>query len=660
MPTRPRLLCPPDMTRLTPARLSGLDGLRAVAVLLVVVYHLFPVLPAGFLGVDVFFVISGVLITTLLVREHDEHGRVGLLEFWRRRARRLLPAIGVVVLVCASLAWMVGGDVLVGLGGQLAGAATFAYNWLAVAAGSSYFGGGAFDSSAPELLRNLWSLAVEEQFYLLWPLLLPLVLRLRRGRVIVAVALAAASAVAALLLAGGDVTRVYYGTDTHAFGLLLGVALAFARPSERTRGVPAVVGGLAIAGVAALAVVTPGRGAETFPGLLVAASVLTVVSIAAAVRPGSPLGRILDVAPLRWIGERSFGIYLWHWPLVVLLTVATTRTSPDVAVPVEVALATLAFTVVAAELSYRFLEQPVRRRGFRATLRGVGRAFRGGPIRRLGATTAVAAGILVVVGTTAAVADAPRMASSEAVVSDGQAALAAGAGTSDHATLPGAALPSGDPLLRPECPSAHLADEDGICTPPDGRPAPPAPARVPGARVTAVGDSVMLASAGGLLDRMPGVDIDAKVSRSMSTGVRIIDDLAARGELRDYVVVGLGTNGSISSDELARLEKDVGPRRTLILVTAHAPRDWIPGVNDELETFAHQTPGVAIADWSAAISRHEDLLAGDGIHPGATGGTLYADTVADAIDSVENSRAELQYRLKLAQWAVRDTFPAPR
>ncbi|MDT0185766.1 acyltransferase family protein [Microbacterium sp. ARD31] len=647
------------MTRPSSARLPGLDGLRAVAVLLVVVYHLFPALPAGFLGVDVFFVISGFLITTLLLREHDEHGRIGLVDFWRRRARRLLPAIGVVVLVTASLAWMVGGDILVGLGGQLLGATTFSYNWVAVANGSSYFGGG-LDSSAPELLRNLWSLAVEEQFYLLWPLLLPLVLRLRRGRVPVAVGLAAASVVAAVLLAGSGATRVYYGTDTHAFGLLLGVALAFLRPAERRGGVPAVVGGAAIAGVVALAFVTPGDGIETFPGLLVAASVLTVVAIAAAVRAGSRLGRALDVAPLRWIGERSFGIYLWHWPLVVILTVATTRSSPDVAVPVEVALLTLALTLVAAEVSFRFIEQPVRRLGFRASLRSVGRAFRGGPVRRLTATAAMVAGLLVVAGTTAAVADAPTMASSEAAVRDGRAALAAASSRSHHATLPGAALRSDDAVLRPECPSAHLSDDEGLCTPPDGRPAPPASVRVAGARVTLVGDSVMLASAGGLLDRMPGAQVDAKVSRSMGAGVAIVDRLAARGQLRDYVVVGLGTNGPVNPDDLARLKKDVGPHRTLVLVTAHAPRDWIPGVNEELESFAAHTPGVAIADWSAAISGHEDLLAGDGIHPGARGGQRYADAVADAIDGVENSRAQLRYRVELAQWAVAQTFDAAR
>ncbi|MFI8632521.1 acyltransferase family protein [Microbacterium sp. NPDC077663] len=647
------------MTRPPSARLSGLDGLRAVAVLLVVVYHLFPALPAGFLGVDVFFVLSGFLITTLLLRERKAHGRIGLVDFWRRRARRLLPSIGVVVLVAASLAWMVGGDILVGLGGQLLGAATFSYNWVAVANGSSYFGGG-LDSSAPELLRNLWSLAVEEQFYLLWPLLLPLVLRLRRGRATVAVGLAAASAVVAVLLSGDGATRVYYGTDTHAFGLLLGVALAFARPAERGRGVPAVVGGAALASIVALAFVTPGDGVETFPGLLVAASVLTVVAIAGAVRPGSRLGRALDAAPLRWIGERSFGIYLWHWPLVVILTVATTRSSPDVAVPLEVALLTLALTLLAAEVSFRFIEQPVRRLGFRASLLTVGRAFRGGPVRRLAATTAIAAGVLVAAGTTAAVADAPPMASSEAAVRDGRAALDAASARSHHATLPGVAVRSDGAVLRPECPSAHLSDDDGLCAPPDGRPAPPAEIRVAGARVTAVGDSVMLASAGGLLDRMPGAEIDAKVSRSMGAGVAVVDRLAAQGQLRDYVVVGLGTNGPVDPDDLARLKKDVGPNRTLVLVTAHAPRDWIPGVNEELESFTAHTPGVAIADWSGAIAGHEDLLAGDGIHPGARGGQRYADTVAEAIDSVENGRAQLRYRVELAQWAVAKAFGSPR
>ncbi|MFV0319818.1 MAG: acyltransferase family protein, partial [Microbacterium sp.] len=158
-----------------PLRLTGLDGLRAIAVALVVVYHLFPqwFMQGGFIGVDVFFVISGFLITTLLLNEHDKTGTVRLLPFWRRRARRLLPALALLVTVCATVAWLIGGDVLVKMGAQIIGAATFSYNWVSLAAGTSYF-----TQDTPELFRNLWSLAVEEQFYVLWPLVLPLFLLL--------------------------------------------------------------------------------------------------------------------------------------------------------------------------------------------------------------------------------------------------------------------------------------------------------------------------------------------------------------------------------------------------------------------------------------------------------------------------------------------------
>src|SRR5690554_7040786 len=156
-------------------RFAGLDGLRAIAVLTVILYHLAPnAMPGGFLGVDIFFVISGFLITSLLLSDHGGSGRIRLGHFWRRRARRLLPALGVLLLVCCTAAWALGGDVLVGLGNQVLGATTFSSNWLSIAADRSYF-----DETTPELLRNLWSLAVEEQFYLLWPLVVLLLLLVR-------------------------------------------------------------------------------------------------------------------------------------------------------------------------------------------------------------------------------------------------------------------------------------------------------------------------------------------------------------------------------------------------------------------------------------------------------------------------------------------------
>lgn len=620
------------MTSTVPAershtRFRGLDGLRAIAVLVVVAYHLFPpaVLTGGFIGVDVFFVISGFLITSLLLRERAQTGRIALGRFWQRRARRLLPALALVVAVCSSAAWIIGGDVLVRIGEQVLGAATFSYNWIAIAGGDGYFA-----ADTPELFRNFWSLAVEEQFYLLWPLVLPLFLLLPRAwvRSAAALVLAGGSAVwmALTVAASDDPTRAYFGTDTHAFGLLLGVALAFvlapvlSRPEEErpawmmsrlSRGVTGVAGMLAVAGIVTLAAVPPADGVGTFPGALLAASLCAAVVIVAGVWPGSWLGPAIDVAPLRWVGDRSYGIYLWHWPLLVL-AVAATGGNPTAAVPVGVGAGVLIVTLIAAELSYRFIETPVRRDGFRATAVRLLEGLRGGPQSRLQALGATLAGALVLAGTGAALAASPEETSAEAAVSAGRIAL-------EKAAL----APTSAPTPAP----TDEADDDGI---PD----------VPGDQISAVGDSVMLASAAGLLERLPGITIDAEVSRSIWAGPGIVDDLAARGELRPHVVVALGTNGPVNAESLERIAATVGSQRDLVLVNAYAPRDWIPGVNADLAAFAAARPNVAVADWAAAIAPHEDLLAGDRIHPGDAGGRIFAETVADAVDELAQARRD--------------------
>lgn len=648
------------MTTPTAPRYAGLDGLRAVAVLLVVLYHLFPAwfLHSGFVGVDVFFVISGFLITSLLLRERAATGRIALRAFWTRRARRLLPALALVVTVSATLAWVIGGDVLVGLGRQVLGAATFSYNWTSIGAGASYFG-----SAEPELLRNLWSLAVEEQFYVLWPLLLPVLLLVRRRwlRAIVALALAAASALWGFAVAGEALTRAYYGTDTHAFGLLIGVALAFALGGERRRATRWARFGMPVAGAAVLvalvAVASVPGGAGLYPAIPLAASVLTAVVIATATAPGAMLGRALDVAPLRWIGERSYGIYLWHWPLVVLLTLAATGSFVDTAIPVTAGAAAGVLTLALSALSYRMLEQPVRRLGFAGAGRALVARLRSTPMRRFGAIASLTAGLLVVGGTTAAVAAAPAVSSSEAVVEAGRQALTAASVA--PAPPPGEGATGTTP--PPDAGATDAADPDRLsgdgaddrsATGADGRPRPPAPAAVDGTRVTAVGDSVMLASAAGLLARLPGVQIDAEVSRSMWAGDTIVQQLAAQGALREYVVVGLGTNGPVDGQALQQIYDAIGRDRTLVLVNASAPRDWIPGVNSDLAAFAATHPGVVVADWAQAIAPHPDMLAGDRIHPGPQGGGVYADTVAAAIDGVANQRAEVRYQVELIRWAA--------
>ncbi|WP_426184855.1 acyltransferase family protein [Microbacterium sp. TWP3-1-2b2] len=601
-------------------RFAGLDGLRAVAVILVVTYHLFPSSPvrSGFVGVDVFFVISGFLITSLLLRSSRD-GRIAsprrLLDFWRRRARRLLPALAVVVTVCATAAWMLGGDVLVGIGRQVLGAATFSYNWLAVAGGSDYF-----TATAPELFRNVWSLAVEEQFYVLWPLLLPLVLLIPGRWMRVALTLIAAGGSAwwmATLVADGDVTRAYFGTDSHAFGLLVGIALSLGvtnmperawmlRPGARIGSLLFGLVGLGAVLVAALLPET--QDAVTFPGALVLASVGTALTIFAGTWPGSWLGRGLDVAPLRWIGERSYGIYLWHWPVLVLAVVAMQGTGPEVGVPVAIGGAALALSVGAAALSYRFVEQPLRRYGFRRTGRALWLRITGRPMMRLAGVSALAVGAVAMGGTAAAIVTAP------------------------NTTAAAAAIAAGEQAVKDAAKAAPEATEDA-----------PEQIEIPdGTEITAVGDSVMLASAPSLYEQFPGIAVDAEVSRSVWAGPDILTDLAARGELRDNVVVALGTNGPVDRDVLEQMSQVTGKDRNLILVNAHAPRDWIPGVNAELDAFADSHRAVWVADWSGAIAPHTELLAGDDIHPGEAGGDVFADSVETALERVEKDRVRAE------------------
>ncbi|TFD71839.1 acyltransferase family protein [Cryobacterium sp. Hb1] len=586
-------------------RLAGLDGLRALAVIAVALYHFFPaVLPGGFIGVDVFFVISGFLITGLLVSEHTHTGHISLRRFWQRRARRLIPPLIPVVLICCTIAFVIGGDVLVSLGGQLLGASTFGYNWVSIANDASYF-----SLNEPELLRNLWSLAVEEQFYLVWPLLLMAVLLVRRPRVRLAIVttlfVASALWMGVLYQPGADPTRVYYGSDTHSFGLFAGAALALLlrRPSGQRNELPRMrpwLGGGAILAIIAFALWLPEDGTITYRGGLVAVSLATAVAIWAGVR-GGRFGRLLDAAPLRYLGERSYGIYLWHWPVLVLVQLLWPASSPAGSL-LPIGLLASVITVVLAGASYRWLEVPIRRIGVRASIRRIG-ALWTGPTRRRRLVAATAAlSLLLVGGTTAAVVAAPAQTSSQLRIERGQRAMDAAARVAAQAAATEAAR------------QAAVA---------------PALAESP---ITAIGDSVMLASAPELQATFAGMTVDASVSRGMYSADDILVALAAAGQLQPVVVIGLGTNGPITTDELTEILRILGPDRRLVLVNAYAERDWTAAVNARLADFAAGNRRVELANWHDAIAGRLDLLAGDHVHPGPTGGQLYADEVHAALE----------------------------
>ncbi|WP_184232777.1 acyltransferase family protein [Conyzicola lurida] len=600
------LTSPP--VRFTGDRLAGLDGLRAIAVTLVVLFHVGAgLLPGGYLGVDIFFPVSGFLITSLLLRERTATGGIDVLGFWRRRARRLLPALALVLLACGAAAFFVGGDVLVGIGRQMLGASTFSYNWLAIADGGSYL-----DATTPELFRNLWSLAVEEQFYLVWPLLVVLLWAVpsRRFRLGFVLLVAAASALGmALLAADGATTRVYYGTDTHSFGLALGAALAIVRhdwpgallPTTRRERAFVGAGGLvAVAALVAIAMWMPESGSSMYEGGLARVAVFSVIAIACVTVPGSLLGRSLDAQPLRWIGERSYGLYLWHWPVFVLVTAA----QPSDASALVTALAAVAITVVVSALSYRFVEQPIRRIGLRAGASRFTRQWRRDHWGRdraafTRATVVSVAAVAALALSIGAIASDPGDGLAEARIRAGAAAIA-------EAEAREAAEATPAPTVAPDLPS--------------------------GDKITAIGDSVMLAVAPELTAAFPGISIDAVVSRQMSAAPGIVQGLVDSKQMRPYLLLGLGTNGSISADTLQKVKDIVGRRTQIVLVDVQAPRGWTDGVNTILHGYADRMRTVELARWQEAIQPRLDLLAQDQIHAGGpVGGGIYVGAVSDAL-----------------------------
>jgi len=360
-------------------RWPALDGLRAVAIVCVVAYHLGH-LAGGWLGVDVFFVLSGYLITTLLLTERAERGTVNLRKFWARRARRLLPAVLLLLSVIGIYSWA-GGPGIVGAQLRSPGLATLFYvaNWQQIAASNSYFT--AF--TAPNPLVHMWSLAIEEQYYLFWPLMVAgvsaLAVRSRHRRaagaptgapralLVLSIVLLVASATWMGVCAHLEsVNRAYLGTDTRAWELLLGgIGAMVARPGvssspNRLWSWASIVGAAGLVAVIVLAGtgnVTAQPPTWVWNGGLVAGAGCTLVVLIGSIRaPRGPLARVLSIRPVRWFGWVSYSLYLWHVPVIDFLTPATTGLSG-----ISLLAARLAAMAVTTCASYYLVEQPLRR-----------------------------------------------------------------------------------------------------------------------------------------------------------------------------------------------------------------------------------------------------------------------------------------------------------
>lgn len=642
---------PPDSTGNLPAQavvpyLPGLDGLRAVAVIAVIFYHAnHSWLEGGFLGVEVFFVISGYLITLLLVAESQRTGTINLREFWLRRARRLLPAlwtllVGITVYVSLFKRSELGtlrGDVFAGF--------FYISNWFQIRTGSSYFSAFAF---AP--LRHLWSLAVEEQFYLIWPLLMFALLKLSRRRLplIGLCFFLSAMGIAVLTAAmyrtgpissptetanqyfsflGRNVARidfVYLSTITRASGLFLGAALGVwwrpwyisrARIAQRSVLVDAV-GVLGLISLAFMSwrftnVVT---GAETgshgydvlYRGGFFLVALATVAVIAAVTHPSTVLGRVvLGNKVFVWVGVRSYGLYLYHWPIFQI-----SRHIAGNALSWGRFAFLMACTLLVTEASYRFIETPIRKGKLGVWLR----TWHGASTqeRKVHRRKMMSIGVVLCLAPVFAIANLSTAkieldAISQSLV-DADGFITNLMPTTVPSTIPASSI------------AAQVTTSTV------------APTTVPAERIDilAIGDSVMLGAAPEMTKY--GVTVDAQKSRPFKAALPIVNYVNSINALGSAVVIHLGTNSGTSQetmDSIISVLADVP--QVLVLTNAVPEKDWEASNNRLIRALPERYPNVQIIDWKKYATEHPKWLYDDRTHLRPLGQRKYTALIMEAL-----------------------------
>ena len=626
--------------------IPSLDGIRALSVLAVIVYHANKLwLPGGFLGVEVFFVISGYLITLLLLAESEKSGTVSLKQFWLRRARRLLPALWVVVLGVVVFAALFQREILGTLRGDVIAALFYGFNWFQVWVGTSYFTSFEF---VP--LRHLWSLAVEEQFYLIWPVVMLVVAKFGKRRlpivsavfVLIAVALAVYTGVVYqpgvistiadtpeqfMSLFGQSVSRVDYlflGTITRSSGLLLGAALAiWWRPwllQNSRAGESKLYDIVGFGGLVALAfmmwrfnTVIEGTDGGTvgydllFRGGFFLTDIASVALIAAAVHPGSKvIARGLSNPILVWLGRRSYGFYLFHWPVFQFYR----RFAGQGLTPYEfVVLVLLALALT--ELSYRYIETPVRQgaisrwwKEFRQPAYGAQLVRRQ---RRIVLTALVS--LLPVFGVVSLATARVQLDEIAQNLSDNEGNtvdVLGGGQTAGGGELAAATTIAGQVVTGTTTLDGQVID------------------------VLAIGDSVMLGAANVLTQR--GVTVDAVKSRPYRQALEIANYMKSVNRLGSVVVIHLGTNNTVDEKTLDEIMVPLRDVPLVLFVTVHVPSEVRQNTNNRrINELPARYENVKVLDWYAIATAHPEYLYSDKIHIRPEGQKVYADLMMQAI-----------------------------
>lgn len=610
--------------------ITGFDGIRTLAVIGVILYHLLPTqMRGGYLGVPVFFVVSGYLITDLLRQEWDQNGRIAVKDFYVRRMKRLYPGMVVMLLLSAAYITLFQRNLLNNLRGVVVSSLLYVNNWWQINHGLSYFD--RFGNESP--FTHLWSLAVEGQNYLIWPLLFILLMKLVKNRGTIFKIVIGCSLLSALLLAiwyspGADPTRVYYGTDTRLFSIWMGSALAFIWPSthlkkeipKKAKRVLNLAGGLSFIGLVITFFVLDDHLSFVYYGGMLLVSLLCTILVAVTAHPGASLNRWLTNPLFSYIGKRSYGIYLYQFPVMIFYEAKIGNVGENVLLHT---LIEIVLILLISELSYRFIENPLRKFHYKDTFRTVRNWFSKPVISRQ--KPWLLPGLLVSLVALYGIATAPvnYVDAQQQQLKENIAANKKAAEQTQKNANGSDTESTGENSSKATEAEQSVIEKYGLTE-----------AQVKKAEeleITAFGDSVMLDATADLQEIFPKAVVDGDVGRQLYESPELIKALKEKDLLRDTVLIGLGTNGSFTETQFDNLMKEIGDRKVYWINVRVPTQRWQNEVNSMLEKMAAKYDNMTLIDWYDLSNEHEEWFYEDRVHPNPDGMLQYCTLVSQAI-----------------------------
>lgn len=595
-----------DRKPINPRYMPGLDGVRAVAVIAIIIYHLNPQwLSGGFLGVDTFFVISGYLITSLLLTEYHNTGKIELMSFWLRRVKRLIPAVLFLVMGVIVLSLIFMPTEIQKVRADSIAAIFYVSNWWYIMQNVDYF-----EQFAVQPLKHLWSLAIEEQFYLVFPIvllsLLSFIRRLKSIRIIFLILLVISMiAMMVLYVPNENVARVYFGTDTRIQTLLMGVLLALVWPpfqlkAKVNRQMRTMIDTAGVVGLAILFIcfkfVSETNSILYYGGFFLISTV-TLLVIASSVHPSGYFAKFLGNKVFTFIGSRSYSLYLWHYPIIVLIHHQFVQGQiPPLVYVVEILL-----MVLMAEFSYKFIEQPFRKEGFNIFAFNHLKNWRSQKVLRTWLVIILLIPtLLVMVGSFNRFAQKNSTRVTEVNTEEI------------------------DKLITQPLPLPQL-EIDGFVVKGNKQ-------KYASWKPLLIGDSVMVDIGDDFRSFVPKADINGKVGRQLVEATSLAKrQYQSYRDKNDIVVLELGTNGDFTEEQLNSLLEQFG-EADIYLVNTRVPRSYESHVNQVLAKAAKKRANVTLVDWYSRSENHTEYFAPDGIHLQPPGVRALTNSIIQAIE----------------------------